>query len=67
MQISARNKFVGTIKDIKLGQVTAEIVVEVGSNQIVSVITKDSAEEMKLKKGDQVTAIIKSTSVMIMK
>ena len=38
-----------------------------GENMIVSVITRDSAEEMELKVGDHVVALIKSTEVMIMK
>jgi len=47
--------------------VMAHVVVRVGSNLVESVITRRSAEEMKLKKGDKVTAIIKSTGVMLEK
>ena len=65
MQISARNKLVGTITSIKLGGVMAEVVVGVGDNEIVSVVTRASVEEMGLSEGDQVTAIIKSTEVML--
>ena len=50
-----------------LGTVTALITVKVGDNVVESVITKHSAEEMKLKKGDKVTAVIKATEVMIQK
>ena len=45
----------------------AHVVVQVGDNVIESVITRRSAEELKLKKGDTVTAIIKATEVMIQK
>jgi molybdopterin-binding protein len=45
----------------------AEIVVQVGENQIVSAITKDAAEDLALTVGDKVTALVKSTSVMIQK
>ena len=45
----------------------AHVVVRVGSNVIESVITKRSAEQMGLKKGDHVKAVIKSTEVMILK
>ncbi len=67
MQISIRNKLLGTIKEIKIGKVMAEIVIVTGGEEIVSVITKDAAEEMGLNVGDTVTALIKSTSVMLQK
>ena len=67
MQISIRNKLLGTIKEIKLGKVMAEVVIATGGQEIVSVITKDAAEEMGLNVGDTVTALIKSTSVMLQK
>ena len=63
--ISARNQFPGTIKSVKLGGVMAEVVVSVGDLEIVSAITRTSAEQLGLKPGDAVTAIIKSTEVMI--
>ena len=53
--------------DVKLGNVMAHVVVQVGDNQIESVITRRSAEEMKLKTGDAVTVIIKSTEVLLSK
>jgi molybdopterin-binding protein len=63
--LSARNQFKGTVKSVKLGNVMAEVVVTVGSIEIVSAITRGSAEQLGLKVGDPVTAIIKSTEVMI--
>lgn len=63
--ISARNQFRGTIKSIKLGDIVAEIVVDVGPLELVSVITRESAESLGLKEGMQVTAIVKSTEVMV--
>lgn len=63
--LSARNQFKGTVKSVKLGQVMAEVVVTVGDIEIVSLITRTSAEKLGLKVGDTVTAIIKSTEVMI--
>jgi len=66
--LSARNQFDGTIKTIKLGQVMAEIVIKVAPKiEVVSLISRTSAENLQLKKGDKVTAIIKSTEVMIAK
>jgi molybdopterin-binding protein len=67
MPISARNKLRGTVEEIVLGNVMAHVVVRVGDNLIESAITRRSADELKLKKGDTVTAIIKATEVMIQK
>jgi molybdopterin-binding protein len=67
MSISARNKLRGTIEEIQLGDVMAHIVVRVGDNLIESAITRRSADEMKLKKGDIVVAVVKATEVMIQK
>ena len=67
MPLSARNHLEGQITDILLGTVTALITLKVGDNMVESVITKRSAEELNLKKGDQVTAVIKATEVMIQK
>ena len=67
MAISARNQLTGRISDIRVGEVMAHVSVRVGKNVIESVITRRSAEQLNLKKGDTVTAIIKSTEVMLMK
>ena len=67
MTISARNKLPGTVAEVQLGGVMAHVTVRVGENIVESVITRRSAEEMKLKKGDAVVAIIKSTEVMLQK
>ena len=67
MPISARNKLRGTIEEILLGDVMAHVVVRVGDNLIESAITRRSAEELKLKKGDTVFAVVKATEVMIQK
>lgn len=67
MTLSARNKLVGKIEEIEFGGVMAHVTVRVGNATIESVITKRSAEELKLKVGDTVTAVIKSTEVMLEK
>lgn len=67
MTLSARNKLVGKIEEIQFGGVMAHVVVRVGNDLIESVITKRSADELKLKIGETVTAIIKSTEVMLSK
>lgn len=67
MTLSARNKLKGTVDEVILGTVMAHVVVRVGDNLIESAITRRSADEMNLRKGDTVYAIIKSTEVMIQK
>lgn len=65
--LSARNQFNGTIKSVNLGQVMAEVVISVGELEIVSLISLDSAKSMGLKAGDQATAVVKATEVMVAK
>jgi molybdopterin-binding protein len=67
MRLSARNRLVGTIEEIQLGDIMAHVTVRVGENLVESVITKRSADEMNLKVGDTVAAVIKSTEVMLQK
>ncbi len=66
MDLSARNQLKGKITNVDLGAVMANIKIEVTEpNTITAVITKESAERLGLTEGDDVTAIIKSTEVII--
>jgi molybdopterin-binding protein len=67
MELSARNQLPGTIEEIHLGDIMARVVVKVGNNVIESVITRQSAEELRLAHGDSVKVVVKSTEVMIQK
>jgi molybdopterin-binding protein len=67
MPISARNQLEGKIVSVKLGDIMAHVVVEIGSSHIESIITRVSAEDLALKKGDSVKVVIKSTEVMLQK
>jgi len=67
MALSARNHLQGTIDEITWSEVLVHVTLRVGENVIESVITRRSAEEMALKKGDTVTAVIKATEVMLSK
>jgi len=67
MAVSARNQLKGKVTHIVLGTVMAHVTIKVGENVIESVITRRSADEMKLKKGDKVTAVIKATEVLVAK
>ncbi|GAC1447966.1 MAG: TOBE domain-containing protein [Ktedonobacterales bacterium] len=65
MQLSARNQLRGRVKSVTVGSVMAEVVVDVSGEEIVSAITRASAERLGLQQGDEVTVIIKSTDVLI--
>jgi len=67
LQLSARNQLKGTVRAVKLGTVMAEVEMEVGGQSLVAAITRVSAEKLGLKSGDQVTAIIKATGVIVAK
>lgn len=67
MQLSARNQLKGTVTDIKAGPVSTEVTIDVNGVTIVSSITSGSAEAMGLKVGDEATAVIKASSVMVAK
>jgi molybdopterin-binding protein len=67
MALSARNQLPGIIEEIRIGDIMAHVVVRVGENLVESVITRTSAEEMALKVGDHISAVVKSTEVMIRK
>ncbi|MBU5427662.1 TOBE domain-containing protein [Tissierella pigra] len=65
MQLSARNQLKGKIIDIKKGPVSTEVVIDINGLNIVSSITTGSAESLDLNIGDEATAVIKASSVMI--
>ena len=65
MQISARNQLTGKIKRLTPGAVMSEVVVDIGGQEVVAMITKASVDRLALATGDSVVAIIKSTDVMI--
>lgn len=67
MTLSARNHLQGTIEEVQIGDVLAHVTVRTAAGLIESVITRRSFEEMGLKKGDVVTAVVKATEVMIAK
>ena len=66
MKISARNVLKGRVQQLTAGAVNTEVVVELdGGAQIVSIITKSSAESLGLEQGKEVYAVIKASNVMI--
>lgn len=66
MKLSARNSLKGTVKQINVGAVNAEVVIELpGGDQITSIVTKGAVESLGLAKGQSAYAIIKASAVML--
>ena len=66
MKLSARNQIKGKVAAVEKGAVMAKVRIDIGGgNVITSLISKESVDDLELKAGDDVTAIIKSTEVMI--
>jgi molybdopterin-binding protein len=66
MRVSARNVFPAIVRQVKLGSISAEILLEIAPNvEAVSVITRSSAEALQLKEGRQAYVTIKSSDVMV--
>lgn len=65
MRISARNQLRGTVVSVKEGAVEAQVVVDVGGQEIVSVVTVDAVKDLGLAEGSPVIAVIKADSVML--
>ncbi|MDF2503364.1 MULTISPECIES: TOBE domain-containing protein [Clostridium] len=67
MKISGRNQLKGTVEAIKKGVITAEVVVNIGGgNKVTSIVSLESIEDLGIKEGSEITALIKSTSVMLL-
>lgn len=66
MELSARNQLAGRVRSITLGEVMAEVVIEVGEGlTIVAAVTRGSVEQLGLAEGDPAVAVIKATEVMV--
>jgi molybdopterin-binding protein len=65
MEQSIRNQIPGTVKSIVSEEVLSEVIVATSIGEIASIITTRSVQEMKLKPGDKVFALVKATSVSL--
>jgi molybdopterin-binding protein len=66
--ISARNKLEGVVTKIENGTVASTVKIEISKSvNLTSMITKEAVEELNLKEGDKVEAVIKATEIMISK
>jgi molybdopterin-binding protein len=66
-RVSGRNQIVGRVLEVRTEGLMAQITLSIGGQHITSIITSDAVREMRLKPGDRVAALIKSTEVMIIK
>jgi molybdopterin-binding protein len=64
-RVSGRNQLVGKVASVRIDGLMAEVVVIVGETEVMAIITADAARELRLKKGERVAALVKSTDVMI--
>ncbi|MGW3244833.1 TOBE domain-containing protein [Streptomyces sp. NPDC001070] len=62
---SARNRFSGIVTEVILGDVSAQVEIQAGPFRVVSMISRESAEELKLEPGVPAVAVIKSTNVVV--
>jgi len=66
MRLSARNQLKGIVKKVEHGAVNSEITIELdGGIEVVSIITKQSAEQLEVSVGKEVFAVVKASDVMI--
>jgi molybdopterin-binding protein len=65
VKISARNQLKGTVKGIRRGEAIANVELDVAGNRLVASITTEAVDELGLSEGDEVTAIIKASDVML--
>lgn len=66
MQISTRNRLPGTVTEVVRGEAAAKVTIRVGDNHMVALITRESADELGLEIGKEVTALVKATDVMVL-
>ncbi len=66
MQMSARNRLPGTVTEVVRGEAAAKVTIRVGDNHMVALITRESADELGLEVGKEVTALVKATDVMVL-
>jgi molybdopterin-binding protein len=66
-QLSARNQLIGTVIELRRGEVSTEVVLEVGGQQIAAIITTASADRLELQVGDVAAAVFKAHDVIVLK
>jgi molybdopterin-binding protein len=68
LKISARNKLKGTVQNVEKGIITAKVKIKIDAPAVITaIISKEAVEELDVKKGDAIEAVIKATEVMVAK
>lgn len=65
MKISARNAFEGTVKEVRMGVTTAHVLIDVNGVTVTASITNEAVEDLGLRAGVKVKAIVKSSDVIV--
>ena len=65
MKLSARNQLAGTVRSVNEGAAIANVEIDVGGQRLVASITVEAAQELGLREGAQVTAIVKASDVIL--
>lgn len=66
MNLSARNRLPGTVTEVVRGEAAAKVSIQVGDNYMVALITRESADDLGLEPGKEITALVKATDVMLL-
>ncbi len=67
MLLSTRNKLPGIVESVERDGLSAKVTIRVGDNHLIAMVTAEAVDEMDLKPGDAISAVIKSSSVMLAK
>jgi molybdopterin-binding protein len=67
MELSARNQLRAKVKQVKSNDISAEVIMDIGGQEMCSTVTAESIKKLGLKAGDDITAVVKASSVMLMK
>jgi molybdopterin-binding protein len=63
--LSARNRFRGVVRDVKVDGLLAQVELEAGPFRVVAVVTREAVEQLELRPGVEATALVKATSVLL--
>lgn len=65
-RLSTRNRLPGTVTEVVNGEAAAKVTIRIGDNTMTALITCESADELGLEAGQEVTALVKATDVMVL-
>ena len=67
MMVSGRNRLRGIVEEVRREGLVAQVRLRIGDQSLTAVITRDALDELRLKRGDEATALVKATEVMVAK